>query len=314
MSFRKNRGLSAVLSVLFLSMCVLSAVGCSKKSEIKQITVTYVKSPLNVPSMVEKKKGIFEKHMRKSGIEVNYAEITSGSEQIQALESGDVQFLYAVGATSVIIGKANGADVKVLNMYGSAPKAYRIITGDKSIHSASGLKGKRVGGPKGTTLHELLAAYLKEEGMEITDVEYLPLSIPDAFAALESGQIDAALLAGPVAYQAEQNGYERLTDGEGLTEGSTMVVTSNQFAKAHPDIVKTFQDAEKEVMAEIRQDEEGALRIAAEFTGISQKAVEEMYPLYDFHMEITEKDKEAVTKTSLFLQDIGMIEKIPDIW
>ena len=51
------------------------------------------------------------------GIEVDYAELTSGADQTQALASGDVQVLYAVGGTSVILSAANGADIKVLNMY-----------------------------------------------------------------------------------------------------------------------------------------------------------------------------------------------------
>ena len=66
------------------------------------MTFTYVTSPLNLPSIVEKEKGIFTKAFADDGIEVKYAEITSGADQTQALAAGDVQVLYAVGATSVI--------------------------------------------------------------------------------------------------------------------------------------------------------------------------------------------------------------------
>ena len=37
------------------------------------------------------------------GIHIEYAEITNGSEQVQALLSGDVDILFAVGAPSVIL-------------------------------------------------------------------------------------------------------------------------------------------------------------------------------------------------------------------
>ncbi len=83
------------------------------ETSIDKLTVTYVTSPLNVPTILEKDQGIFEKEL---GVPVEYAELTSGADQTQALASGDVQILYAVGATSVILSAANGADIKVLNL------------------------------------------------------------------------------------------------------------------------------------------------------------------------------------------------------
>ena len=48
------------------------------------LTATYVTSPLNIPSIIEKENGIFAKTL---GIPVEYAEITSGADQTQALAS-----------------------------------------------------------------------------------------------------------------------------------------------------------------------------------------------------------------------------------
>lgn len=94
-----------------------------------------VTSPLNLPSIVEKEEGIFTKAFADDGIEVKYAEITSGADQTQALAAGDVQVLYAVGATSVILSAANDADIKVLNMYSRSPKAFCMYSKDESISS-----------------------------------------------------------------------------------------------------------------------------------------------------------------------------------
>ena len=94
------------------------------QSGMDKLVLTYVVSPLNVPSIIERKQGIFAKNFEDMGISVEYAEINSGADQTQALASGDVQILYAVGATSVILSAANGADIKVLNMYSRSPKAF----------------------------------------------------------------------------------------------------------------------------------------------------------------------------------------------
>ena len=72
----------------------------AKESDLDKLTFTYVTSPLNVPTIIEKNQGIFEKTFGDMGIEVDYAELTSGADQTQALASGDVQVLYAVGGDS----------------------------------------------------------------------------------------------------------------------------------------------------------------------------------------------------------------------
>ena len=136
-------------------------------SGLDKLVFTYVTSPLNVPTIIERNQNIFADDFGKMGISVEYAEINSGADQTQALASGDVQVLYAVGATSVILSAANGADIKVLNMYSRSPKAFSMYAKDDSLTSPESLKGKTIAGPAGTNLHELLAAYLATGGMTI---------------------------------------------------------------------------------------------------------------------------------------------------
>ena len=107
------------------------------ETSIDKLTVTYVTSPLNVPTIIEKDQEIFAKEL---GVPVEYAELTSGADQTQALASGDVQVLYAVGATSVILSAANGADIKVLNMYSRSPKAFCMYSKDESLTTPESLK------------------------------------------------------------------------------------------------------------------------------------------------------------------------------
>ena len=58
--------------------------------------------------------------------------------------SGDVQVLYAVGGTSVILSAANGADIKVLNMYSRSPKAFCMYSKDESLTTPESLRGKTI--------------------------------------------------------------------------------------------------------------------------------------------------------------------------
>lgn len=280
------------------------------ETSIDKLTVTYVTSPLNVPTIIEKDQGIFEKEL---GVPVEYAELTSGADQTQALASGDVQVLYAVGATSVILSAANGADIKVLNMYSRSPKAFCMYSKDESLTTPESLKGKTIAGPTGTNLHELLVSYLAQADMTLDDVNYVNMSIPDAKAGLDGGSVDVALLAGATAYNAEQQGYHLVAGGEGLISALIAVATTQKFYDEHPDVIKKLNAAQEEIASYMADNQEATMETVAATLDLDVDAVKEMYGFYDFSTEITDADKEGFQKTADFMYESGMIENELDV-
>ena len=280
------------------------------ETSIDKLTVTYVTSPLNVPTIIEKDQGIFEKEL---GVPVEYAELTSGADQTQALASGDVQVLYAVGATSVILSAANGADIKVLNMYSRSPKAFCMYSKDETLTTPESLKGKTIAGPTGTNLHELLVSYLAQAGMTLDDVNYVNMTIPDAKAGLDGGSVDVALLAGATAYNAEQQGYHLLADGEGLISALIAVATTLKFYDEHPDVIEKLNAAQDEIASYMADNQDAAIETVAAALDLDVDAVKEMYGFYDFSTEITDADKEGFQKTADFMYESGMIENELDV-
>ncbi len=307
-----------IRALVAIGMVMTTLVGCGSKNDIastnkslNELVITHVTSPLNVPSILQKNKNIFTEEFKKNGqnIEVKYAEITSGAEQTQALASGDVDVLYAVGGTSVILSAANGADIKVLNMYSRSPKAFCLYANDESIKSAEDLRGKTIAGPTGTNLHQLLVAYLDKAGMTLEDVNYVNMSIPDAKAALDGGSIDAALVAGPTAYVAKQQGHHLVTDGEGLTDAIIAVAVREDFYNEHKDVIEQFLNAQKTIIKDMEDNYEETMKIVAEELDLEVEAVKEMYEQYDFNTEITEEDKKAFQNVADFMYEAEMIEK-----
>lgn len=283
------------------------------ETDLDKLVFTYVTSPLNVPTIVEKEKGIFADTFQDMGIDVGYAELTSGADQTQALASGDVQVLYAVGATSVILSAANGADIKVLNMYSRSPKAFCLYSKDDTLTSPEALKGKTVAGPVGTNLHELLVAYLNTAGMTIDDVNFVNMSIPDARAALEGGSIDVAMLAGPVAYQAQQQGLNLVTDGEGLIDAIIAVAVRDDFYQKYPEVIDRLMEAQDTIAAFMSDNREEALELVAASLDLEVSAVEDMEQYYDFSLETTDEDKAGFQKTADFMLETGMIDSAVDV-
>ena len=283
------------------------------ETSVDKLTVTYVTSPLNVPTIIEKNQGIFAKDFGEMGITTDYAELTSGADQTQALASGDVQVLYAVGATSVILSAANGADIKVLNMYSRSPKAFCMYSKDDTLNSPESLKGKTIAGPTGTNLHELLVSYLAQADMTLDDVNYVNMSIPDAKAGLDGGSVDVALLAGAAAYNAEKQGCHKVTDGEGLIKAIIAVATTQKFYDEHPEVIAQLEKSQQEIADFMKENPDETISIVAKELDLDEEAVKDMYGYYDFSLDISDDDKEGFQKTADFMLESGMIDEPLDV-
>ncbi len=280
---------------------------------IDSLTMTYVTSPLNVPSIAGKRLGTFEDAFGDAGVGVSYAELTTGPEQTAALASGDVQVLFGVGATSVILAAAGGADVAILDMYSRSPEAFALITGADGPTTPDDLVGRTIGGPKGTILHELLLAYLASGGYGADDVNFVDMTIPAAQAALTGGSVDVALLAGPAASQMLADGYREVTNGKGLVGATIVVATSRAFAQEHPEAVAAFRAAHRDVLEYMAAHEDEVLGMAADETGLSPEAVTAMYGMYDFDADVRPDDLDAMRKTEEFMLANGMIDEAIDV-
>ena len=309
----KKRFMAMTMAALMAATTLTGCGSGSAEESLDKLTFTYVTAPLNVPSIIEKEKGIFAKTFEDMGIAVEYAELTSGADQTQALASGDVQVLYAVGATSVILSAANDANIKVLNMYSRSPKAFCMYAKDETLTSPEALRGKTIAGPAGTNLHELLVAYLATADMTLDDVNYVNMSIPEAKAALDGGSIDVALVAGATAYTAKQQGYHLVADGEGLIDAIIAVAVTDEFYNAHPEIIEKLEEAQDEIADFMEEQEEEALQISADALELDKAAVEEMAAYYDFSTELTDADKAGFQRTADFMFENGMIENKLDV-
>ncbi|MGM0603928.1 MAG: NrtA/SsuA/CpmA family ABC transporter substrate-binding protein, partial [Bacillota bacterium] len=182
-----KKSISLVMLVIMVLGFTLGAAG----KEVEEINISYVKLPLNIPSIIEKKEKMFEKEFEKDGIEVNFPEITQGSKMTQAVAAGSLDFCNALGGTSLILAAANGVDIKMIGVYSRAPKAFTIMTKDENIKTAADLKGKKIVGPKGTILHQLLLAALVENNLSLKDVDFVNLGIAKGISALQAGSADA---------------------------------------------------------------------------------------------------------------------------
>ncbi len=306
---------------LLVAAALLLTLGCgtakppAPKSAPKPSTlrITYVKAPLNIPSIVEKKQQLFEKEFGKDNIKIEYPEITSGAKQTEALAAGSLEFLNALGGTSAILAAANGVDVKVIGVYSRAPKAFTILAMNPEIKSAADLKGKKVAGPKGTILHQVLLSALEQNGLSSNDVAFANMDLPQAVSALVAGHVDAALVAGPAVLKAAEAGARVIATGEGLVDGIIVIAASDKFIKAQPDLVNRFLAVHNASLKVIKDNPEEAYRLTAEETGLTLDQVKAMAGWYDFDPTIRPADIKELEKTQDFLIASKLLDKKIDI-
>ena len=311
-------GLVAILLFAFAAGCGFAPATPSAPAKPaaaypKSISLTYVKAPLNVPSIVEKKLGLLEKEFAKDKIAVQYPEITVGSKQTEAMAAGSLDFAHALGGTSAILAAANGVDLKIIAIYSRAPKAFVVLTKGDKIQKVSDLKGKKVAGPKGTILHQLILAALAKEGLKPDDIQFISMDLPSSAAALMNGSVDAALSAGPDAIRAEKAGARVLTTGEGLVEATIVTAVRGEFLQKHPDLVKRFLKTHTAAIEHMRSKPDEVLAMTAAETGLPAETVKLMLPLYDFSPTIKPSDIAELKRTQDFLLQNGMLKKSIEI-
>lgn len=275
------------------------------------LSVTYVKSPLNVPSILQKKLGLIEEAF--PGWTISHPELNAGPKQTAGLASGSVDVANCLGGTSAILAFVNGVDLKVVGIYARSPKAFTILALDGSVQTVSDLKGKKVAGPKGTILHQLLVAALKKEGLKPEDVDFVGMGLPEGVTAMLNGNVEACLAAGPAVLRATEQGARIISNGEGLVDATTVIAVRGDLLKNDPETVRKFLAVDSKSRAMMEEDMEKAITITAEETGLSREDVISMLPLYDFDTTIRKSDVEELKRTQDFLFDNDMLPRKGDM-
>lgn len=297
--------------LLVFMFILLIQSGCTVSK--KEINLTYVKSPLNAPAIISYKKNIIQDAFKKEGFTVKWHEINSGAQQTEAIAAGSIDIATVLGDTSAVLAYANGIDLKIIGMFGRAPKAYMLFSKNKNFTNLKQIKRKKIAGPKGTVLHQMLLAALQKVGLTIKDIEFISMGLPEGFSAMQSGNVDGALLGGSATLLAEKEGAYLIADGEGLIQGSTVIAASSQFIKQYPHLIDLYLNAHKVAIEYMMTNPKESIEIIANEIGLSQEETQAMLPWYNFNPQITQNDKDNMVAVQEFLIQAKLLENKADL-
>lgn len=295
-------------SLNILMVCVLVVVlglgvanlGAKEKPVIR---LSYNSLPFNLPSVVEREQGF----LAQQGFEVEYHNFLVGHAMTEAMASGDLDLAPVMGATSTIVSKAGGRDIKVIGCYSQAPGAFGLAVRPGTI-TLDQLRGAQIAVPLGTEAHVLLGKILAEQGLTLRDVQLVNLLIPDGMTALQSGQVEGAMVVEPVMTRLEQAGkIEVLRNGVGLISGLTLSVAPSSLVAS--DKMAAFQKAHSQSLAYLSEHPEKAMALAVSQLDLPPLVVENVAKKYTFDPDITDQIRAELEDTIDFLYQEGIIRK-----
>ncbi|HIT96615.1 MAG TPA: NrtA/SsuA/CpmA family ABC transporter substrate-binding protein [Candidatus Aphodousia faecavium] len=293
-----------MVSAMVLTGSLMSAVEAAPD----QINIAYVKDPFNLQNIVMKQHQSLEKEFQKDGIKINWVSINSGAQQAQAMAAGSLDVSAVMNTASLLM--ANGAGNKVLVATGVArpTQVFAVVGKAGQQMKIEDLKGKKVAGPKGTVLHQVLVAALKSKGMSINDVEFIQMDPGKAYAALMGKHVDAALLAASLIIKSNQAGAKTVVTADGLVNPLLVMAVSEKFAKENSALLERIVKVHRQTTKWIYENYDQAIAMGAKEAGVSLQDADKLAKWSHYFDVITDEDLQSLKSDQAFLLENDMMQ------
>lgn len=277
-----------------------------------QINIAYVKDPFNLQNIVMKQNQLLEKEFQKDGIKINWISINSGAQQAQAMAAGSLDISAVMNTASLLMANSAGNKVFVATGVARPTQVFAIVGKPGEQMKIGDLKGKKVAGPKGTVLHQVLVAALKSKGMSINDVEFIQMDPGKAHAALLGKHVDAALQAAALIIKDQQAGAKTIVTADGLVNPLLVMAVSEKFAKENPDLLQRVVDVHRATTKWIYDNYSQAIAMGAKEAGVSIEDADKLAQWSHYFDTITEADLQSLKLDQNFLLENEMMKNKVD--
>jgi NitT/TauT family transport system substrate-binding protein len=250
------------------SVAIALACGACAPPAREPLTLGVVQMPAMGLVFVAEAKGYFAAH----GVAVELRPFTSGRDALAAVAAGKLDAA-TVLETPVALRAPRDPTLVVLTTLHVATGNTRLVARrDARVEAETDLAGKRLGVPRGTNAEYFLNVLLASGGVSLSDVTLVDLA-PDAVArALAAGDVDAAAVWEPYAYEAR-----RLLGLGGSTEVESDLYTEISMLATRDDVLRRRRDALVRVVRALADAE----RLARERPEEAFRAVRAALPQVD---------------------------------
>lgn len=305
-------------SFLILAFLLLFAnVSCEGSSgETSQSTTPFTvrwgefnKDIGNLAFYLGLEKGFF----RDEGIEIKVFTFPGGPPKMAAVVAGDLD-MGTIGPPG-IIAASRGAGITFVSS-GWTSDIYFFLIGSPDIENIEGLRGGRIainnyGSGYDLALRVMLKAHALNPEQDVSIVAVG--SGPAALAALESGQLSAAVVKEHLLSLAESRQTARLLGAswDYLPEfHQTSIFAADQFTEKHPEAVRRVLNAYWRAQIYALENEEAVIKFGAKFLDVDSAVLKSAWDRFKPHLRTSgEIEHAALQNTVDALFQFGFIEE-----
>jgi NitT/TauT family transport system substrate-binding protein len=260
---------------------VLASLGCgSAPAAAQSLKVPFAAlSPNYAPLWIADQTGLFKKH----GLDVQLIYISAGSVIVPALLSGQVD-IANMSSAPALTAWARGAELSAVGV--TSNRLLHVIMTRSSIKRPEDLKNKKVGGDRYGSLSDLLLREALRYYNLAPDRDVAVIQtggLPERLGALKVGAVDAAIVTGDTAIEAEKLGFHKLIDlGQlPIRYPSSTIIVGKSFLAAKRDTVKRFLRGWIEGIKIARTDKETTVTVMQKFLKTGDRSVlEKTFEIY----------------------------------
>lgn len=211
--------------------------------------VTHVQGVIG-KTLTAQQKGWFEERLGPD-VEVQWYAFNAGPSAMEAIFAGSLDMTY-VGPNPALNAyiRSKGEEIRIVAGAAQGGAALLVRPGS-GIEKPADFRGKKLATPQlGNTQDVAARAWLRKQGFKITqmggDVAVLPTANPDQLTLFQQGRIDAVWTVEPWVsrIELEAGGKVYLEQPDVVT---TILVSSAKCLKEHPDLVRKFTQAHREL-------------------------------------------------------------------
>ncbi|MBX4874005.1 aliphatic sulfonate ABC transporter substrate-binding protein [Rhizobium bangladeshense] len=289
----------------------LVAVATAQAADVSEIRVDW--ATYNPVSLILKDEGILEKEFEKDGIKVTWVQSAGSNKALEFLNAGSLDFGSTAGAAA-LIGRINGNPIKSVYVY-SRPEWTALVTRrDTSIAKVEDLKGKSIAVTRGTDPHIFLVRALAEAGLTEKDVSLVLLQHADGRLALKRGDVDAWAGLDPIMASAEIEDGDVLFYRKPENNSWGVLNVREEFAAAHPDIVKRVLASYEKARAEALKDPAKLKEALVTATKLPNTVIDRQLERTDLgYSVIGDAQRETIEAAGLALQRADVIKADVDV-
>lgn len=278
-----------LLATCFICVAVISiAYGRQQnknwsEEEPVHVSIGINKSLKSAPVVISWKSGYF----LKQGIKADLVMENSAVPLMKKLFAGKLDVICAPEHL-VAFNALDRDDFRIIAVLNRNQSNELIINKDSGIHGIQQLKGARIGLKKKSSSFYFLYRLLLINGINLTDVHLVDISLSQMAASLTDKKVDAIIVWPPFTeYAKEKIGNKALSFNAHMGRDMYWVLVANKrWCKENTQTLERCLSALQSGFELIDKSPEKAMAISSTYFGFSDNRIKKEWGSYNFRMEL----------------------------